>query len=356
MENLIEMLKEWAANPYLQAAGIVVASIIAAKIVDWIVCGAVGRWTKKTKTSVDDQFVTILHSPLFVSVRLLGLGIATHRLELPEKPTQVTLHLLETIALVVWFIFTLRFSRLMFSVLSYHQDRFDLIEARTLPVFNNTSLMILVGASAYGFCLIWEIPVHAWLASAGIIGLALSFAAKDSLANLFAGVFILADVPYKVGDFVVLDTGERGRITQIGLRSTRMLTRDDVEVTIPNSVMGNSKIVNESGGPHTKERVRVKVSVAYGSDIDVVRETLIEIAIEHPGIATIPEPRVRFRHFGESGLEIELLGWIDEPVLRGRTLDALNTAVYKRFLADGIEIPYAKRDVYVREMPAKNNE
>ena len=62
----------------------------------------------------------------------------------------------------------------------------------------------------------------------------------------------------------MLDTGERGRVTHIGLRSTRMLTRDDVEITIPNAVMGNSKITNESGGPYEKERIRVKVGVAYG--------------------------------------------------------------------------------------------
>jgi MscS family membrane protein len=84
----------------------------------------------------------------------------------------------------------------------------------------------------------------AWLASAGIIGIAVGFAAKDTLANLFSGVFILADSPYKLGDYVVLEDNSRGKVTQIGLRSTRMLTRDDVEVTVPNSIMGNTKIIN----------------------------------------------------------------------------------------------------------------
>ena len=77
----------------------------------------------------------------------------------------------------------------------------------------------------------------------------MGFAAKDTLANLFAGVFILADAPYKIGDFIVLDGGERGRVTKIGIRTTRILTRDDVEITIPNATIANSKIINESGGP-----------------------------------------------------------------------------------------------------------
>ncbi len=102
----------------------------------------------------------------------------------------------------------------------------------------------------------------------------------------------MADAPYKIGDFVVLDTGERGEITHIGIRSTRLKTRDDVEVTVPNSVMGNTKIINESGGPHEKFRIRVAVGVAYGSDIDKVREILMDIALNPMTVCEDPEPRV----------------------------------------------------------------
>jgi small-conductance mechanosensitive channel len=139
-------------------------------------------------------------------------------------------------------------------------------------------------------------------------------------------------------------------VTHIGIRSTRLLTRDDVEITVPNGVMGNAKITNEAGGPDQRRRIRVRVGVAYGSDIDHVRATLMDVALNHEIVCKSPEPRVRFRAFGESGLDIELLCWIDEPVLSGRVLDALNTQVYKRFLQEGIEIPYPKRDVYLYSM------
>tara|TARA_B100000470_G_C19395797_1_gene217677 strand:- start:79 stop:489 length:411 start_codon:yes stop_codon:yes gene_type:complete len=126
-----------------------------------------------------------------------------------------------------------------------------------------------------------------------------------------------------------------------------MLTRDDVEITIPNAVMGNSKITNESGGPYEKERIRVKVGVAYGTDVDRVEELLMAIAVSHPEIMQEPEPRVRFRAFGDSGLDFELLGWIQEPVLRGRLRHLLCKEIYKAFAEEGIEIPYPKRDVYL---------
>jgi small-conductance mechanosensitive channel len=136
------------------------------------------------------------------------------------------------------------------------------------------------------------------------------------------------------------------------MRSTLLLTLDDIEITVPNAVIANSQIINQTGGPHQKMRVRVKVEAAYGSDVDQVENVLLGCAegVEH--VTGEPKPRVRFRSFGASGLVFELLAWIEEPVYRGRVLHALNGKVYKAFAAGGIEIPYAKQDVYVKEMPA----
>jgi small-conductance mechanosensitive channel len=91
--------------------------------------------------------------------------------------------------------------------------------------------------------------------------------------------------------------------------------------------------------------------VAYGSDIDKVREILMNIALADEDICSDPEPRVRFRAFGASSLDFELLCWIDQPVLRGRMIDNLNCQVYKRFIEEKIEIPYSKHDLYIKEMP-----
>ena len=184
------------------------------------------------------------------------------------------------------------------------------------------------------------------------MGLAVGFAAQDTLSNLFAGVFIIADAPYQVGDFIVLDSGERGKVQHIGLRSTRILTRDDMEITIPNSVMGGAKITNETAGPSSRRRLKIPAGVAYGSDVDKVRESLLKAAGDVPTVCKEPEPRVRFRALGESSLNFELLCWIPEPVLRGEMTDALLVAIYKRFAQDGIEIPFPQRDLHIKEMPA----
>jgi small-conductance mechanosensitive channel len=345
---LAPIMKIWGGLPGLiQALVLVVLSIVCAKFAAWILSSYVSRLVGKTETTIDDELVELMHRPVFLVVLFLGLGMAAEQAGLPENGLWVTQAILKTLGIIVLVLFAIRASRLILDALSRNQDRFHLIQSRTLPLFYNISLLVIIGAAVYFLFLSWKIDPTAWLASAGIIGLALSFAAKDSLANLFAGAFILADAPYKIGDFVVLDSGERGRVTHIGLRSTRMLTRDDVEITIPNAVMGNSKITNESGGPYEKERIRVKVGVAYGTDVDRVEELLIAIAVSHPEIMKEPEPRVRFRAFGDSSLDFELLGWIQEPVLRGRLRHLLCKEIYKAFAEEGIEIPYPKRDVYL---------
>ena len=148
----------------------------------------------------------------------------------------------------------------------------------------------------------------------------------------------------------MLDSGHRGRVLHIGIRSTRILTRDDIEITIPNSIIGNGAIINETSGT-PQYRLRVPVGVAYGSDVDQVRAVLLDVATEAPAVIESPEARVRFRSFGESALDFELLVWIREPELRGRTLDALNMAVYKRFEREGIEIAFPQRDLHLRSLP-----
>jgi small-conductance mechanosensitive channel len=225
------------------------------------------------------------------------------------------------------------------------------IESRTLPLFDNLAKLVIVGGALYSLLEVWNLDVGPWLASAGIIGIAIGFAAKDSLANLFGGLFVIVDSPYKLGDFIILDTGERGRVTRIGLRSTRLLTRDDIEIILPNAQIANAKIVNETGGPSEKERVTLTVGVAYGSDVDQVRKALEECAVAVDHVVDDPAPRVRFTSFGDSALIFRLQCWINEPVLRGQCMDALHTAVYKRFNADGIIIPFPQQDVYIKKMP-----
>lgn len=358
LSDLIARVQQFAEflgpNIYLQAVIIATAFIIVGKIADWVVSGIIGRIARKSSNKFDDQFVALVHRPIFLSFVLLGLSLATQRTGLPEAPTFITIGILKTIAIFVWYSTFMQLMTLFVKVFSRTKDT-KLVQTGMLTLLHNVMKIILVALAGYFIFLAWNINVTAWLASAGIVGLALSFAAKDTLSNLFAGVSIIMDAPYKTGDFIILESGERGVVTDIGLRSTRILTRDDVEITIPNGVIGNGKIINEAGGPPAQHRIRIGVGVAYGSDIDHVIDVLEKVAIDNPAILTQPAPRVRFRSFGESSLDFELLGWIANPVDRGRVKHELNCAVYKSFITNSIEIPFPQRDLHVRTMPASSN-
>ena len=345
--RLQDFLAFFGDNALLRAAVILALSLLLAKIADLIFTRVLKLWAAKSKTDLDDQLLEIVHRPVFVSVVLVGLWLATLQLGLPDAYQTKVLSSLKTVGLWVWVVFALSASSLILNALSRLGGKLPQIDARTLPLLENTAKLVIVGSAIYFLFLSWGVNVGPLLMSAGVVGIAVGFAAKDTLANLFAGFFIMADMPYKEGDFIILDSGERGQVTQIGLRSTRLLTRDDIEVIIPNGVIANAKIINETGGPWDKERVRLSVGVAYGSDIDHVKKVLMDVAINLDHICEDPEPRVRFRGFGDSSLDIDLMGWIDEPVLRGQVLDALYTAVYKRFQQEGIEIPFPQRDVHL---------
>jgi len=348
-------LNQWMSalgdNPGVRQLLIVGGAVALALIVRLIFVRVIVLFTRRTATDVDNQIATELRGPVIWTIILVGVIIAYHEFQAPDQVSYFVLGIIETILALIWAMTLMRIGRIVLGVVSGMVDKIKWIEPRTLPLFDMVLTVFVVGGFLYAFCIAWSIPLTSWLASAGVLGIAVGFAAKDTLSNLFSGIFIVADTPYKVGDYVVLDNTIRGEVLEIGMRSTRLLTRDDIEVTVPNAVIGNAQIVNETGGPHEKMRVRVKVEAAYGSDVDQVEKVLLRCVDGVQHITDDPAPRVRFRAFGASGLVFELLAWVEKPVYRGRVLHALNNKVYKAFAAEGIEIPYAKQDVYVKEMP-----
>jgi small-conductance mechanosensitive channel len=347
--ELVQKISSLVLDPSYREVAILTLTVVLAVIVRLVFSRLVLRLTHRTKTTVDDQIVESFRRPLILVILLAGLGLTLHGLEMPELVRFASLGAIKTIAIVVISSAAMRISHVLLDALSRQVDRVSFIQPKTLPLLEIIAKVLIFGGGAYFVFLAWNIDVTTWLASAGIIGIAVGFAAKDTLANLFSGIFILADAPYQIGDFIILDNGLRGQVLEIGIRSTRILTRDDIEVTLPNAVIAGSKIVNETSGKDQKMRVRVQVSVAYGSDVDQVRRVLLECVEGVDNVEDTPSPRVRFRRFGDSGLDFELLAWVTEPVFRGRALDDLNTKVYKRFGEEGIEIPYPKLDLYVKE-------
>ncbi len=337
--------------PFLEFFILLVVGYVLGKILAVVFSKGLGKIGKRTTNQYDDKLVKLLKRPLFLTIFLFFVGLGVKTLPISSDTDIALLRILASIVVLMWGVRSFSILTNSLNSLSQIKEKFDIIQPKTIPLFEIIGKVLVIVISSYILLILWGINPTAWLASAGVIGIAVGFAAKDTLANLFSGFFILIDSPYKVGDYINLDSGERGQVTHVGLRSTRLLTRDDVEITVPNNVIGNTKIVNESGGHWEKCRIRIKVGVAYGSDLQQVCEVLQGIALSHDDVIKDPEPRVRMRAFGASSIDFELLLWIPQPVLRGRISHEIYMTIYNEFNRLSIEIPYSKHDVYIKQMP-----
>jgi len=183
-------------------------------------------------------------------------------------------------------------------------------------------------------------------AAAGIGSLALAFAAKDTLANMISGVIILFDRPFLVGDRVELADGSFGDVVDIGLRSTKILSFDNTIFILPNAEISNQRITNHSY-PDYNLKVAHTIGVAYGSDLDKVKEVLNGVLVDHPLVLNEPEWGIWFTTFGDSSLDILVKYWIKDYKDKFTVLDEVNMEINKRFEAEKIEIPFPQRDVHI---------
>jgi MscS family membrane protein len=331
---------------------IVGLAVLVAAILHLIVLPLLHRLTRKSRTDMDDHVFQRIRPPVLQSIFLGAIHFAVVDFVPDEAIDARSDQIAATLLVLIWGKALLDVSTIVFRKLSANAERFSWIQPQTLPLVQFGFKILVFSTQAYMILTAWHISLTSWLASAGVLGIAVGFAAKDTLANFISGVFILADAPYKVGQYIIIDGNTRGVVTEIGMRSTRLLTRDNVEVTVPNAVIGNAKIVNESSGPSQRMRIRVPVSVAYGSDVDQVREILVGCTVEVPHVSTEQPTAVRFMVMGESGLNFEIRTWATHPVFRGRIIDEINTRVYKALEEKGVEIPFPQRDLHIKSWPS----
>ena len=182
---------------------------------------------------------------------------------------------------------------------------------------------------------------------AGAIGVGLGFGLQNIISNFVSGLIILAERPIAISDRVEMG-GVAGLVTKISLRSTTIVTNDNITIIVPNSDFITNKVTNWSYGD-PKVRIRVPVGVAYGTDIERLRRVLLEVAAEHPMVLREPAPEIFFSGFGDSSLNFELGVWTAEMTSKPRRFRSdLNFAIERKLRENGIEIPFPQRDLHLR--------
>ena len=196
------------------------------------------------------------------------------------------------------------------------------------------------------------IPISRFAVVAGALGVGLGFGLQAIFNNFVSGLILLIERPIRTGDWIVVGSTE-GYVKKIAIRSTQIQTFDRADVIVPNSELISGQVTNwmlrDSMG-----RVRAPVGVAYGSDTQLVKQTLLEVGRVHPEVITdgrVPEPTVIFVRFGDSTLDFELRCFIRNVDRRLAVLSDLNFAIDAAFRKAGIEIAFPQLDLHVRDMP-----
>jgi small-conductance mechanosensitive channel len=213
------------------------------------------------------------------------------------------------------------------------------------------------GAAVYAVAVILALDilgvnVMPFIAGAGVAGIAIGFAAKDTLSNLIAGVLLILDRPFEIGDRIEVWSAPTGSATwgdvlDIGLRATKIKTTDNIIIVIPNNEIMKRDIVNYTIIT-SKIRIRINIGIAYDADLKKAKEIIISVAEKAQWVAEEPPPKVVVRNFGESSVDLQLRVWITEARRRMDVIDYITDSVKEAFDSQGIEIPYPKRDISIK--------
>ena len=346
----------WAEDHNWQQTLIVLAITIVTAVVvrKWLV-NLLLKVAERTQTPIDDEVIKQLGTPLYITVLVIGvtwliIDFATGS-DFVQKFHIVPLA--QTIAIVVWAGIGTKVMTQVLTLIADQAKNRGILSANLVPVFNFIIRISVTLLAVYLLLKAWGADVSGWLASAGVLGVALGFGARDTLANLFAGVSILADTPFKKGDFITIEDGTRGKVTHVGVRTTRIETSDKIEVIIPNSIIANSRILNETSGlTGEKYRIRLPFAVAYGTSTERVDEALTNVSDTIDGIDKKRPQTIALKELGDSGLIFHYVCWLSDPNLREVTTDKANRTIYNLLNQAGIEIPYNKLDIYMKNHDA----
>lgn len=308
------------------------------------------RLAKRTKTQLDDVIIKATAVPLRLAIMIGGLDLALRQVNSIPNSWRGGL---SQVFFVLYFgvIYLFLFRLIGGGIYWYGREVADKTETelddRFLHLFRRLALVVLTAVVIVTIMGRFGIEVSALVTTLGIGSLAIALAAQETLGDMISGFTIMLDQPFRVGDRVeILDIDTWGDVKDIGLRSTRILTRDNRTVSVPNSVIGKGLVVNYSQ-PNTMYRVETHVGIAYGTDIEFARQVMIEAVRAQDWVMKGERIEALFLEFGDSALIFRVRCWIENYVETRRIIDKLNTALYLALNEAGIVIPIPQRQVHL---------
>ncbi len=311
------------------------------------------RKAEQTRHIFDDILTSVLGTPLIFFFLGLGLSFFIEAVPIPTKWLKYSDALLIILFVLAGYLFL---DRMMTEVLRRYSKKTDILEA-SAGVVKTLYRAIILG---FIFLIVLDrlkITITPFLASLGIGGLVVALALQDTLANFFSGIYILFDKPIRIGDYIKLDSGQEGYVTQIGWRSTRIRMLSDNVLIVPNAKLVNSQITNFYF-PGEELAVVVQVGVSYESDLEkvkrVTKEVAKEVLEEVDGGVKGFEPFVRYQAFGDFSIKFTVILRTKEYTSQYLIIHEFVKRLHRRYRSENIQIPFPIRTVYMKNGISKS--
>ncbi len=332
------------------AVGILILSFIVVKMLYWIFSNVIRRLTSKTKTNLDDVLIDKLEKPLTYLVLILGYWISIHYLVFKEE-VEIVLEnaayflLVIDVTAILSRIIDALISEVIMPITEKSDSSFD---NQLIPVIQKGVrsiiwiLGIIIGLDNIGF------DITAMIAGLGIGGLALALAAQDSVKNIFAGIMIFLDKPFRIKDRIQVD-GFDGIVEEVGLRSTRLRTLEGRIVTIPNSRFTDNSVTNVTSQPTLK--VKLNLGLTYDTDENQMQKAIdiLEDIVKDQEAIT-DDYAAGFNGFGDFSLNILFIYYVkpDSHWLDTQTL--VNKEILRRFNKEGLEFAFPTQTILKKDI------
>jgi small-conductance mechanosensitive channel len=335
------------------SAGILAAALILTRpVLTLILDRIISRLLKVTSTTLDNLLLEALRPPLYWLVVLLALEASLDRLGFLTEGIQ------DEINTVTYLLYSLLIVAALWRVINAIGDWYltDIagnsetpLDNQMVPFIRRIGRVLLVVIAAIILLGHFDIEISGLVTTLGIGSLAFALAAQAALADTISGFMIMVDRPFRIGDRIeILELDTWGDVEDIGLRSTRIRTRDNRMVIVPNSVISKSLVVNYAY-PNSEYRIEIEIGVAYETDIEYARKTLLEAVSAVEGVDPSRSVDVLFLKFGPSAMIFRVRWWLDSYVDTRRMFDKVNTAMYNATNDAGIELPYPQQEIRFRQ-------
>jgi small-conductance mechanosensitive channel len=320
----------------------------------WLIRGLLPRVVRRTATDFDDRLLKAVGNDIRWLVVLLLLHFSTTRLTFVGAD-------LKTILLDVYFVLGLAIGfRMVWRLIdlggAWYRERAARLEREEQfdPII---TLLVRLGqaiAGVIGISILlshFGIDVVAFAAVLGIGGLALSLAAKDVVADAIEGFIILVDQPFRMGDRIEIQGADTwGDVTDIGLRTTRIRTRDNRMVIVPNSIIGANQVINYSY-PDPRYRVQTHVGIGYGADIEAARRIIVDTVRQVEGVVPDKPVEALYIEMGDSAMIFRVRWWIESYVDTRRMFDRVHTALQQALDEAGVDMPFPTQSISLQLEP-----